>query len=124
MNANANVQIAYVSNSKRMEVYNETPTKVKIIFPTPLAEKLGLNRKFFDNPIGKKRYIITHSTDLKTTIRQLFKSAKQVVKELGVGALRDLVKGQTKKKKKKKKTTQKKKKKKNTGRKGQSSFEI
>ena len=72
MNANANVQIAYVSNSKRMEVYNEKPTKVKIIIPTPLAEKLGLNRKFFDNPIGKKRYIITHSKDLKTTIRQLF----------------------------------------------------
>ena len=55
-----------------MEEDNEKPTKVKIIFPTPLAEKLGLNKKFFDNPIGKKKYIITHSVDLKTTIRQLF----------------------------------------------------
>ena len=65
------MQVAYGSNSKRMEVDNEKLTKVKIIFPTPLAEKLGLNKTFFDNPIDKKRSIITHSMDLKTTIRQL-----------------------------------------------------
>ena len=44
--SNADINIGYESNSKRVTVDIESPKKVKIIFPKSLAEKLGVNPSF------------------------------------------------------------------------------
>ena len=37
-----------------------------------LAEKLGVNPSFFDQPIGKQRHAIKYSVDLNKNVHQLF----------------------------------------------------
>ena len=49
---NASITISYVKNSQRVKVNLQDLNQVKIFFPTPLAEKLGVNPNFHDKPIG------------------------------------------------------------------------
>ena len=69
---NADINIGYETNSKRVTVDIEKPPKLKIIFPTRLAEKLRVNPSFFDQPIGRLRHAIKYSVDLNTNVHQLF----------------------------------------------------
>ena len=50
----------------------QDPNRVKLILPTPLAEKLGVNQKYFNKPIGNEKHAFTHSVDLNTKIHQLY----------------------------------------------------
>ena len=46
--------------------------RVKLSFPTPLAEKLGVNQKYFNKPIDNEKHAFTHSVNLNTKIHQIY----------------------------------------------------
>ena len=46
--------------------------KVKIIFPKPIAEILGVDRNYFDKPVANEKYIFRYGVDLNTKIHQLY----------------------------------------------------
>ena len=55
-----------------MKVNLQDPNQVKIFFPTPLAEKLGVNPNFHDKPIGNERHAFKYGVDLNTSYHQLY----------------------------------------------------
>ena len=71
-NSNATISITYGENSARVKLDVQDPTKVKIIFPKAIAEILGVDRNFFDKPLGNEKYIFRYGVDLNTKIHQLY----------------------------------------------------
>ena len=71
-NSNASIRFEYGINNARVKTYFQDPNRVKLILPTPLAEKLGVNPKYFNKPIGNEKHAFTHSVDLNTNIHQLY----------------------------------------------------
>ena len=71
-NSNASITIDYGINNARVKTNFQDPNRVKLILPTPLAEKLGVNPKYFNKPIGNEKHAFTHSVDLNTKIHQLY----------------------------------------------------
>ena len=55
-------------NSRRVKLNLQDPNQVKIFFPTPLAEKLGVNPIFHDKPIGNERHAFKYGVDLTRRI--------------------------------------------------------
>ena len=51
-NSNASIILEYGTNNDRVKTKFQDPNRVKLILPTPLAEKLGVNQKYFNKPIG------------------------------------------------------------------------
>ena len=71
-NSNATISITYGENSARVKLDVQDPTKVKIIFPKAIAEILGVDRNYFDKPVGNEKYIFRYGVDLNTKIHQLY----------------------------------------------------
>ena len=71
-NSNATILITYGENSARVKLDVQDPTKVKIIFPKAIAEILGVDRNYFDKPVGNEKYIFRYGVDLNTKIHQLY----------------------------------------------------
>ena len=71
-NSTASITIDYGTNNARVKADFQDSNRVKLIFPTPMAEKLGVNQKYFSNPIGNERRAFIHSIDLNTKIHQLY----------------------------------------------------
>ena len=61
--SNASITISYAKNSRRVKVNLQDPNQVEFFFPTPLAEKLGVNPNFHDKPIGKERHAFKYGVD-------------------------------------------------------------
>ena len=70
--SNASISITYGKNSRRVKLNLQDPNQVKIFFPTPLAEKLGVNPSFHDKPIGNERHAFKYGMDLNTSYLQLY----------------------------------------------------
>ena len=68
--SNASITISYAKNSRRVKVHSQEPNQVKFFFPTPLAEKLGVNPNFHD--IGNERHAFKYGVDLNTSYHQLY----------------------------------------------------
>ena len=71
-NSNATISITYGENSARVKLDVQDPTKVQIIFPKAIAEILGVDRNYFDKPLGNEKYIFRYGVDLNTKIHQLY----------------------------------------------------
>ena len=71
-NSNATITISYGENSARVKLDVQDPTKVQIIFPKAIAEILGVDRNYFDKPLGNEKYIFRYGVDLNTKIHQLY----------------------------------------------------
>ena len=71
-NSNATITISYGENSARVKLDVQDPTKVQIIFPKAIAEILGVDRNYFDKPVGNEKYIFRYGVDLNTKIHQLY----------------------------------------------------
>ena len=71
-NSNATISITYGENSARVKLDVQDPTKVKIIFPKAIAEILGVDRNYFDKPLGNEKYIFRYGVDLNTKNHQLY----------------------------------------------------
>ena len=69
---NASITIPYVKNTLRVKVNLQDQNQVKYFFPTPLAEKLGVNPNFHDKPIGYERHAFKYGVDLNTSYHQLY----------------------------------------------------
>ena len=54
--SNVSITIEYGTNNARVKSDFQDPNKIKLIFPAPLAETLGVNHKYFNQPIGNERY--------------------------------------------------------------------
>ena len=65
----ASIIITYVKDSQLVKVNLQDPNQVKIFFPTPLAEKLGVNPNFHDKPIGNERHAFKYGVDLSSIVR-------------------------------------------------------
>ena len=65
-NSNATITISYGENSARVKLDVQDPTKVQIIFPKAIAEILGVDRNYFDKPVGNEKYIFRYGVDLNT----------------------------------------------------------
>ena len=70
--SNASISITYGKNSRRVKPNLQDPNQVIIFFPTPLAEKLGVNPSFHDKPIGNERHAFKYGVDLNTSFHQLY----------------------------------------------------
>ena len=55
-NSNASIRINYGINNARVKVNFQDQNRVKLILPTPLTEKLGVNPKYFNKPIGNEKH--------------------------------------------------------------------
>ena len=71
-NSNATITITYGENSARVKLDVQDPMKVKIIFPKAIAEILGVDRNYFDQPVANEKYIFRYGVDLNTKIYQLY----------------------------------------------------
>ena len=71
-NSNATISITYGENRVRVKLDVQDPTKVKIIFPKAIAEILGVDRNYFDKPLGNEKNIFKYGVDLNTKIHQLY----------------------------------------------------
>ena len=71
-NSNASITLEYGTNNARVKTNFQDPNRVKLILPTPLAEKLGVNQKYFTKPIDNEKHAFTHSVDLNTKIHQIY----------------------------------------------------
>ena len=70
--SNASIEMTYGNNSKRVKIFYNDPNVVKLIFPKLLAEKLGLNPKLIEKPIGNERHAFKYEVDLNTANNQLY----------------------------------------------------
>ena len=61
--SNASIEMTYGNNSKRVKIFYNDPTVAKLMFPKLLAEKLGLNPKMIEKPIGNERYAFKYEVD-------------------------------------------------------------
>ena len=71
-NSNASITLDYGRSNARLKTNFQDPNRVKLILPTPVAEKLGANQKYFSKPIGNEKHAFTHSVDLNIKIHQLY----------------------------------------------------
>ena len=69
---NASITISYVKNSQRVKGTLTGSSQVKIFFPSPLAEKLGVNPNFHDKPIVNERHGFKYAVDLNKSYHPLY----------------------------------------------------
>ena len=66
---NTAINIAYGNNSKRVKI---KISDIKFLFPTALAETLGVDPNYFENYIDSNRERFRYSVDLNTHRNQLY----------------------------------------------------
>ena len=69
--SNASIEMTYGNNSKRVKFLQRSYV-VKLIFSKLLAEKIGLNSKLIEKPIGNERHAFKYEVDLNTANNQLY----------------------------------------------------
>ena len=69
---NASIEMSYGNNSKRVKIFYNNPKVVRLIFPKLLGEKLGVNPKMSERPIGNERHAFRYEVDLNTANNQLY----------------------------------------------------
>lgn len=66
------ISISYGAQLRRVKMYIKKDVNVKIRFPVPLSEKLGLDPRLAGKPIGKLKHIFRYGVDLNTAHNQLY----------------------------------------------------
>ena len=69
---NAAINIAYGNNSKRVKIKISGGSDITFLFPTALAETLGIDPNYFENYIDDNRARFRYSVDLNTHRNQLY----------------------------------------------------
>ena len=69
---NAAINIAYGNNSKRVKIKISGGSDIKFLFPTALAETLGIDPNYFKNYIVDNRARFRYSVDLNTHRNKLY----------------------------------------------------
>ena len=70
-NSNSTITISCGQNSAGVELDVQDPMNVKVIFPKPIIEILGVDRNYFDKPVPNEKCTFRYGVDFNTKIHQL-----------------------------------------------------